>query len=41
VKNGAFKQDKDISLVCAIVFSRKNDNSNAENDLDNVVDEDV
>ena len=41
VKNGTFKQDKDISLVCAIVFSRKNDNSNAENDLDNVVDEDV
>ena len=41
VKNGTFKQDKDISLVCAIVFARKNDNGNAENDLDNLVDEDV
>ena len=41
VKNGTFKQDKNISLVCAIVFARKNDNSNATNNLDNVVDEDV
>ena len=41
VKNGTFKQDKDISLVCAIVFERKNDNDNATNNLDNVVDEDV
>ena len=41
VKNGTFRQDKDISLVCAIVFERKNDNDNATNNLDNVVDEDV
>lgn len=41
VKNGTFKQDKNISLVCAIVFERKNDNDNATNNLDNVVDEDV
>ncbi|MBQ7537064.1 MAG: hypothetical protein IJT14_02990 [Rickettsiales bacterium] len=41
VKNGTFKQDKDISLVCAIVFARKNNNDNVTNNLDNVVDEDV
>ena len=41
VKNGTFKQDKDISMVCAIVFSRKNDNDSATNNLDNVVDEDL
>ena len=41
VKNGTFMQDKDISLVCAIVFERKNDNGNSENDLDNLVDEDL
>ena len=41
VKNGTFKQDKDISLVCAIVFARKNNNDNVTNNLDNVVDEDL
>jgi len=34
VKNGTFKQDKDISLVCAIVFTRKNDNTQPAQDLD-------
>lgn len=41
VKNGTFRQDKDISLVCAIVFARKNNNDNVTNNLDNVVDEDL
>lgn len=46
VKNGTFKQDKNISLVCAIVFARKNDNKQPAQGLDALinnsdVDEDV
>ena len=34
VKNGTYRQDKDVSFVCAVVYERKNDNTQPDNWLD-------
>lgn len=34
VKNGTYRQDKDVSFVCAVVYERKNDNAQPDNWLD-------